>query len=219
MAREVVNGEQNPYAGAETVAAEGKVRPEAAGRKFPAISRGNLMLGGLFLAGIAGVYLLSLRNSPANASAEESTAEAQVDSALSMLSKARPSSPDRQNAPDIVNSFYYAAVQRQIPLDRLKGNPFVFRPPHGVAPTTKPVEAKSAPVEDEGAKELSEAMVAVRDLRLQSVLIGKSGATAIISNNLLSEGQTIQGWTVSKIQAREVLLMWKDQKFVLKMQE
>jgi len=88
-----------------------------------------------------------------------------------------------------------------------------------VAPTTKPVEAKSAPVEDEGAKELSEAMVAVRDLRLQSVLIGKSGATAIISNNLLSEGQTIQGWTVSKIQAREVLLVWKDQKFVLKMQE
>jgi len=51
------------------------------------------------------------------------------------------------------------------------------------------------------------------------VLSGSSGRFATISNNLLTEGQTISGWTVSKIIPGEVVLTWRDQTHVLKMGE
>jgi hypothetical protein len=67
------------------------------------------------------------------------------------------------------------------------------------------------------AQMLETQMQAAKTLTLQSVLTGASGATAVISNNLLAEGQTIRGWTISKILSKEVLLTWKEQTFVLKM--
>jgi len=59
-------------------------------------------------------------------------------------------------------------------------------------------------------------MAEVRKLRLQSVLVGRQTA-AMVSNNLLTTGQTINGWTVSRIEPREVELTWKDQKYVLEL--
>jgi hypothetical protein len=222
MAREDLNAsaETAPESPPEQAGAD--PRPSLL-QRLRSANKGNLVLAGLFVAGIATVYLMSLRHGPTKASAEVNTTEAQVDTALSMLSKASATSVDRTKAKEVVNSFYYAAKQRQIPLGRLAGNPFVraVRPP---APTTRPVEAVKplTPNEEDMARDkaLSEALLAARSLRLQSVLIGSSRrATAIISNNLLTEDQMIQGWTVAKITPREVLLTWKDQKYVLKMQE
>jgi hypothetical protein len=216
MAREDVNDNLSPYGASD--AAEPPPPVETGQRKLPSIGRGNLLPVGLFLGGIAVVYLLSLRGGPAKASAEESTCESQVSAALAELGKAPP--PSLEKAADVVAGFYHAARDRQIPVEKLRGNAFVFHLPKlAAAPMTRPVDEPPAPVEDEGARELSDALAAARSLRLQSVLIGTRGATAIIGNNLLSEGQMIQGWTVSRIQAREVVLSWKDQKYVLKMQE
>ena len=39
----------------------------------------------------------------------------------------------------------------------------------------------------------------------------------MISNNLLTEGQVIRGWTIVKIQPESVTLKWKDQTVELKM--
>ena len=38
---------------------------------------------------------------------------------------------------------------------------------------------------------------------------------AMISNNLLREGQDIGGWTVVRIQPKEVVLGWQDKQYVL----
>jgi hypothetical protein len=116
-----------------------------------------------------------------------------------------------------VDTFYYETSQRQIPADEMPGNPFEFKPPAA----DKPVPVATTTGEGEsnavGAKRLSEAMEAARQLRLQSILTGANGATAMISNNLLTEGQTIAGWTVKKIQGRQVTLTWNDQAYELKM--
>jgi hypothetical protein len=223
MAREELNS------GAETAPDSPPEQAGAAPRpslsqRLRSANKGNLMLAGLFVAGIATVYLMSLRHGPAKASAEQNSTEAQVNTALSMLSKASVASVDRPKAMEVVSSFYYAAKQRQIPLNKLAGNPFVFRAVRPPAPTTRPVEAVKplTPNEEDMARDkaLSEALSAARSLRLQSVLIGSSRRpTAIISNNLLTEDQMVQGWTLAKIMPREVLLTWKDQKYVLKMQE
>ena len=60
-------------------------------------------------------------------------------------------------------------------------------------------------------------LMKLKTLQLQSVMRGRNGGTAIISDNLLTVGQEIEGFTVEKIQAKSVILIWRDKKFVLEM--
>lgn len=182
-------------------------------------SKGNLVLVGLFAASIACVYLLSLRSTPAAASAEQRRIELHVESALSLLARPNPTDAEKsRRAQAVLDAFYCQAAQRQIPLEKLSGNPFVFKPP-GKVKLPAEAEPSVAPPDPENPRDedLSEAIAAVGQLTLQSVLTGSSGATAMISNNILSEGQTIRGWTIISIRPREVLLKWNDQRYVLKM--
>ena len=59
----------------------------------------------------------------------------------------------------------------------------------------------------------------VKPLVLQSVLMGTRNASAMISGNLLAEGENIQGWTLQEINPRYVVLTWKEHKHVLKLPE
>jgi hypothetical protein len=59
------------------------------------------------------------------------------------------------------------------------------------------------------------AMKAVQTLALDSILRGGDSAVAMISSNVVTVGQTIKGWTVTRITSTEVELAWQDQKYVL----
>ena len=103
-------------------------------------------------------------------------------------------------------------------MSELAGNPFIFVPPRSaVAAVAKPAEPPKPKVDDRKKQELSDALASVKALSLQSVLMGGRSAVAMISNNLLTEGQVIHGWRVTKIQSREVVLTWRDHTYVLKM--
>ena len=52
---------------------------------------------------------------------------------------------------------------------------------------------------------------------LQSVLSGAQGAVAMISGDLLTEGQDVKGWTVRSIAPREVVLAREGLEYVLQM--
>lgn len=181
-------------------------------RSLPKLSllNGNLGLLAMFAAGIGAIYLLSLRTGPASASAETKSAELQVDDALTRLSKG---DPNTVKASTVVSTFYLQARQRQIPPEHLMQNPFVFR-----MPAQAPVMAAKVdkPVVETPPDELV-AMDEVRNLRLQSVMQGASGATAMISNNLLTEGQKIRGWTVKKIESDQVVVTFQEHEHVLKL--
>ena len=177
---------------------------------------GNLLLVGLFAAGIACVYFLSLRGGPTKASAEQVAAESKVDIALQQLDLVAGAG-ERDKAQAVVDAFYYEAKQRQIPLADLKRNAFVFEPAGRTGISRANPADPSFKRPDPSAVAQSEALDAVRRLRLQSVMAGPRGATAMVSNNLLAEGQSINGWTVVKIKPTEVVLQWNDQQYVLKM--
>ncbi len=183
----------------------------------------NALVIGLFFAGIAAVYLLSLRGGPSEASAEQRAAEEQVESALDQLGRLPTgSAPGSKRAMEVVNTFYYEASQRQISPDHLRDNPFVFHPPtRAEAPekTTPDPQPQEDPRVAAREKRLSEAVQAAKSLHLQSILKGSDGAKALISNNLLSEGDLIQGWTIRRIEPKQVLLDWKDHTYVLEMQK
>ncbi|MCE5276782.1 MAG: hypothetical protein ABFD92_06885 [Planctomycetaceae bacterium] len=182
-------------------------------------ARTNLMLVVMFLAGIGGIALMALRERPSMASADQQQTEQRVDEALSLLAVG-PFGGAGGSAKDMVNAFYFQARQRQIPRDALACNPFVhvaIAPPPPPAPAAAP--KPPAPVKDENAKEEAQARGHIEAMVLQSVLSGSSGAVAMISNNLLTEGQSLNGWTVTKIEQRQVTLAWKHLRGVLTLRE
>jgi len=188
--------------------------PPQVPRTWGGASLSNILLAAAFAAGVAGLWVLTRQSSPARASAEDKLAELRVDSALSALLNV---SAESSRATEVVNTFYYQARQRQIPPSGLRGNPFVFSPP-ARPKATQPLAKKPPPpvkVEKEDKHQLEE----VKKLVLQSVLIGSREPVAMISNNLLTEGQKIAGWTLTKIEPRKVTLTWKDKTYVLRMSQ
>ena len=206
--------------GADSAAAPASPATYKTGGMWHRVSaRTNLLLVIMFVMGIAGIYLLSLRGQPEAASAEQKLTEMEVDTVLSYLATSSRTAATTVKAKETVNAFYCQARQRQIPVDKLKMNPFAFEAPAPavVAPPTPPPVKPKPQVVDEAAKEADDAMARARSLVLQSVLRGGDGAVAMISNNVLTEGQTILGWTVAKIEPRSVTLTWKDRTCVLEM--
>lgn len=197
--------------------------PISSGRSRPSpslklsVSPMSLVLAGLFASGILGLYLLSLKSGPQTASAEEQTIEAKVDAALQQMD-AMLIDLEQDETAAVVDTFYYEASQRQVPLDQLPGNPFIYVTPNVRGDkTSREAGTNEVSSKMEIRQELSDALANARMLSLQSVLSSSHGATAIISNNLLTKGQVIQGWTVSRIEPKQVVLTWKDQKYILEM--
>jgi hypothetical protein len=189
------------------------VRRRSGGSPF--LTRTNLGLLVMFAAGILGMYALRLRQGPAAAMAGQNPEHAKVEAALNTLGAggAGAAADGKGSAKAIVAEFYAAARQRQVDAKELLGDPFV---PRNVeeAPPPAPVEVKKPEVKK--PDEYEHALLAVKGLRLQSVLVGKQ-TTAMISSNLVTVGQTIKGWTVVRIDTREVELGWKDKTYVLEM--
>jgi len=182
---------------------------------------GSLMLVGLFLAGIAGLYVLSRSSGPASASASdaERLVEARVDSVLLTLGSPAESTRTPEGL-KVAERFYHDSRSRQIPLRDLQTNPFAFKVPPNlrkIIAKPKKIEVKKPTV----SAEWKEAAAAAKRMQLQSILSSTHGKrkVAMISNNLLTEGQQIDGWTVVQIQPRSVTLKWKDRTFVLRMPE
>ncbi len=190
------------------------IAPKAKGNPF--LTRGSMVLLGIYATGFLALYALGLRGGPSVALGQQDLVYAKVDAALNLMD-AKPSARQlakRTDAKAIANDFYTAARQRQIDRTQLSGNPFIFRQK---LPEASRVEiVKETVQKDEVPAELKAAMAQVKTLRLQSILVGRQKA-AMVSNNLLTTGQTIKGWTVSRIDPQEVELTWKDQKYVLEL--
>jgi len=177
----------------------------------------SFLPAGMFVAGLACVLLLAAQSGPAPASAQATQTETQVESTLSRLvSSAQAGKLPAGQDEAIINTFYYEARHRQISVADLRSNPFVFTRIAGVSGASllgaAPAASQAA---SDGALEYGQAVLAARGLTLQTILTGSGRSTAMISNNLLTEGQTICGWTVSEIRPREVVLVWKDKTHVL----
>ena len=180
------------------------------------LTRENMLLTALFIAGIACVYFLSLRGGPQTASAQEKLTELRVNNAISGLTQIDNT---HETAMEVVHTFYHQASQRQIPLKNLKANPFVFKIPGPVKPVAA-AKTKQTPAPVKKANDQAkQAMKEVANLKLQSILTGSHGAMAMISNNLLTKGQRIVGWTVADIEPRRVVLTWRDKTYVLKISQ
>jgi len=183
--------------------------------------KGNVVVAVMAAVSVGVIGLLAVRFRPKAASAEEAQANDQFEATIAMLDM--PSSVKDGKAGTMTQAFYCEGERRQIPMAALSGNPFVFQKPDPPAEaTSQPANSIKGTTRRRSASENElrvKAMSAVRKLKLESVLMGPRGPMAMISSNLLSEGQILEGWTVSKIRPLAVVLTWRDQKHVLKIPE
>jgi hypothetical protein len=177
-------------------------------------NHGNLLMPALFVLGVVGVYLLGLRAGPRQVSADEQQNELRVETALVRLDQF---SENDEDAEAVVRSFYTDTRRRQIPIDQLARNGFVFDPRDATDDGRRTDRSAVDETNLGGSSALHRAVAKAKTLRLQSVLSGQNGSRALISDNLLSEGQTIEGWTVSEIRPRSVVLTWQGHQYVLEM--
>jgi hypothetical protein len=178
----------------------------------------SLILTGLFAAGIVCLYLLGSGKGPATASASQQTIQLEVDSALSRMNKSPLTDPNTQRAAEVVSPFYDRAKRRQVPLGEVRGNPFILDAIAGLGGTNAKSQGQAPPSNTDGQSlRLTKALKDAEQLRLHAVIIGTSRPTAVISNNLVSEGQQISGWTVKKIEARKVVLAFESHTYALEL--
>lgn len=200
----------------EPGSAPGERPASAAIRKARSLGRGYLLVIAMALVALGGLYLLSEWRGPEKASAEVRTAELQVDDALARLGGHGPGG-EHTDVKALVDGFYSQAKERQVPAGALSRNPFVYHPVRvAPLPIVKPPK-KSTPSQVEAAQEARDALKEVRKLRLHVVLIGPTQRSAIISNDLLTVGQKIAGWTVTQIEPKRVVLKYKEYTHELKL--
>ncbi|MFP4053742.1 MAG: hypothetical protein ACLFV7_07760 [Phycisphaerae bacterium] len=175
--------------------------------KVNKVGAANLMLAGLFVAGIVVLYLLSLRGNAEKAVAQQTTEEIRVSGALAKFSRRRDS------AKSIVDSFYFDAAQRQIPRKMLSGDPFEAQ--ERKEPEPVEIDPEMVVVQPETTSEKARALAAAKALRLQSILSGPQGDIAMIGNELIRLGDSVAGWKVTSIQPTRVVLQWEDLTHIL----
>jgi len=193
----------------------------AGGSQPGQIVRANAVLAVMFVVGAGLVYGLSLRKGPAPAAAADQKAlETQVDGALLRLagaagnSEGKPGGISRQ----VLETFYDQIGRHQVPLEKLGKNPFAYVPPAEPEPVATPgKDAERAPAPDPLRQTREQAMARLNALHLQAIQRGKDRAVAIISNNLVTEGQKIECFTVRRIVPKAVILTWQGQEYTLRM--
>ena len=201
-------------------------RPPARKRKAKSkVDSSHMVMGGLIALGVVGLYLIKSHCGPQQANAGEIRKQDQVDQALLRLKQTDTGRSSR--GAQLVTRLRYEASQRQLPLSQIGDNPFLFR----LSPTLMaqanaqggPDSSNYDPAAEELARqqiELQAASEKLAALVVQSTVVRPEGrSSAIISDFVLSIGDTIQGWTVSEIRPGEVVLSYQDLQAVLRMKD
>jgi len=197
------------------------------GGALNAAGKGNILLAGLLVAGLAGVWLLGARTGPEEAAGDEAE-DAKTDALVSHLAESTSASGAlAADTEKMVDRLFFEADRRQIPKDRLQRNPFRTAVPRPAEPEEPPAaEAKPDSPDTEHDPEPVEppvdgytiALEKAEELELQMVMADPGGRSmAMISNNLLTRGQTISGWTIEEIHPEDVVLRWQDKTYVLRL--
>jgi hypothetical protein len=200
----------------EPAAEQEATPPVTISRKKPTMfSRNNLVLAGLFAGGIVVIAVLHFKAGPQSAAAASTANDTQMDTLLATLTQVKNDCRSA-TASSVIHQFYYEAKQRQVPPEQLASNPFRMILPQAPPPAEVQNHSPSAGPDPE-AQALAEAQDNIRNLTLQSVLTGSAGATAIVSNEVLTVGQNVRGWTVVEIAPRQVVLQWKSHRHIMTM--
>ena len=175
-----------------------------------------MMLFFIVLIGGAGTYFMYYRNGPQSAKAADPTvvkAEATINDF--MKSGSKNVSMLRlllDGTAKIVEQFKAYPNMTQIPLADLKANPFHFAN-FKAAPDVDPEEIAKKKKEEERVAILKK----VQALQLQTVVVNGNRKACMINNTMFQEGETLDGFTLEKINPNAVVVKNGSYRFELRM--
>jgi len=171
-----------------------------------------MILLGICVLCMLGVYMFGLRQRPKEATAQEKALEAEVDTYLAKLVSIENGPPQKifKDTENMVQAFYEYPSKQQVAADDLKKNPF-----YRYMDTGNDKAEEQARNLTQQEKELKRQ---VSLLQLQSVLLGGAGPKCLIDGHIYSLGQTIQStFNIKAINKENVILMAGNLEFVLQM--
>ncbi len=170
------------------------------------LNRTTLILFGVCIVAVIAIFLVSRGQKPQPASEEEKAKTAALDKALAKLTNQTKSSKSQAiDAGNMVEVFYNYPTSTQVAANELQRNPFLRN--EDAPDDVVVVVAKDAgPNLDALQKKLGE-------LKLQSL----GGSICLINNNVLTEGDIVNDFTIKKIENNQVVLTADNHDFVLKL--
>ncbi|MBN1764704.1 MAG: hypothetical protein JW860_05555 [Sedimentisphaerales bacterium] len=161
-----------------------------------------------------GVYFLGISQKPKEATEEQKTVEAQVDTALTKLMDMAQEGKTKKLFNDtgkMVESFYDYPINQQVSVNDLQKNPFSFMSEVPVGEVVEDNSQSLAQMERAISREL-------QLLELQSVIQSPSGAKCLINGEVYSEGQSLNNvFIIDTIKANRVILLANENSYVLEM--
>jgi len=177
------------------------------------VNRNTMMLVGLAIAGVFVVWFMYFRGGPPSAqgSVSDSPAGEQIKQFLDS-DNVNVMKQTLQETQQVVEQF--RKTKSQVPLQALKGNPF-----RELAPKT---DTPVATQDDDGSEreriEHARASHDVGDLHVQSIVRGGKYRACMINNTLYREGQQVGIFTIQKVTAHAVVVVYGKWQWELKMQ-
>ncbi|HEX8340177.1 MAG TPA: general secretion pathway protein GspB [Tepidisphaeraceae bacterium] len=172
------------------------------------LTRSTVLLGGLVLAAVGGLWLMHARGGPTTVEAA-STADQAIDNFLGDGRKNMAHMQAMLNDTEkVVDQFKQFPAAAQAPLEELQKNPF--------SETQQTV--KTAASYDARQSDRDAALEKARKLQLQSILFGQSQRSCMLGGKFYGEGDSFDGFEVQKINQNSVIVKHGGYRFELKLQ-
>jgi hypothetical protein len=189
----------------------------AEGRK--PLNKSTIVTFVILVMGAGGVWFMYQRTGPSKAVAASKETAAAKQTINNFLSggdqNIKLMETMLRSTQKVVEQFLQYPSMTQIPLSDLKANPFRLKPDKPGAEQTANKEADEKKKREE---ERLAALKAVQELQLQSIMYGESRRACMINGAMYTEGQTINGFAVEKINQASVVVKSGPYRFDLRMQ-
>lgn len=173
------------------------------------VKQGTMVLVALFCVSLLGLWVMIKRTTPSSASAMVSEDEKKIEDAIAQLTGVKSEVTVKMN--QIVDKFYQFSNFEQVTVGELKKNPFrhdLFSEPTGTG-----LQPGMENLMREEIYRKSES------LELWSIVASDESNSCMINDKILYEGDSIEGFTVGKVNSKSVELVSNGISVTLKMTE
>ena len=168
----------------------------------------TMMFAAFFIIGLVGLWLMITKSSPGTASAQINPEEdALITQAIAEFTGTSPETETQMKT--VVTKFYEISDIHQVPIDDLVKNPF--------EQDLYENNTASSSILDTDLLNTQELTRRAEKLQLLSIMKSDKESCCVIDDSLLYVGDTIQGFTVSKIESNLVELKSAGKSIFLRM--
>lgn len=183
------------------------------------LNRSTIVTFIVLVIGAGGVWFMYQRTGPNKAAAadqEAVAAKATINNFLSGGSEnIRLMESMLRNTQKVVQQFLNYPSMTQVPLSDLRKNPFRALPEK--TPTDNAALNEAAEKKKREEERLA-ALNAVQRLSLQTIMYGGSRRACMVNGAMYTEGQTVEGFTIEKVNQTSVVVKQGAYRFELRMQ-